>query len=163
MTMRGTPTDASPGRQTGAWLSCAPEKKESVKFLPFQRRFLARSLSPDLAISCLTTPRGAGKSLLASRLLNEALPGGKLFVPAAESVLLAGSMNQARAVFRFLRAMYPCAKHLDKKCPTLRPAVAGLHAADRRHALGQRHEDLRPGQVRKAGSRVGKLPRDRGG
>ena len=102
--------------------------------MPFQKRFLARSLSPDLAISCLTTPRGAGKSLLASRLLAEALPGGKLFVPAAESVLLAGSMNQARAVFRFLRAMYPCAKHLDKKCPR-----CGLRWLDSMQRIGVTH------------------------
>ena len=132
--MRGTPLEPSVSRHTGAYLSCAPEKKGGVEFLPFQRRFLARSLSPDLAISCLTTPRGAGKSLLASRLLAEALPGGKLFVPAAESVLLAGSMNQARAVFRFLRAMYPCPKHLDKKCPH-----CGLRWLDSMQRIGVTH------------------------
>ena len=71
---------------------------------------------------------------MASRLLNEALPGGKLFVPSAESVLLAGSMNQARAVFRFLRAMYPCAKHLDKKCPH-----CGLRWLDSMQRIGVTH------------------------
>ena len=71
---------------------------------------------------------------MASRLLNEALPGGKLFVPAAESVLLAGSMNQARAVFRFLRAMYPCANHLDKKCPR-----CGLRWLDSMQRIGVTH------------------------
>ena len=132
--MRGTPLKPSRGRRTGAGVSCASGKKGEVEFLPFQRRFLARSLSPDLAISCLSTPRGSGKSLLASRLLNEALPGGKLFVPAAESVLLAGSMNQARAVFRFLRAMYPCPKHLDKKCPH-----CGLRWLDSMQRIGVTH------------------------
>ena len=132
--MRVTPME-TPGRaNTGAGVSCAPEKKESVKFLPFQRRFLTRSLSPALAISCCSTPRGSGKSLMASRLLNEALPGGKLFIPAAESVLLAGSMNQARAVFRFLRAMYPCPKHLDKKCPR-----CGLRWLDSMQRIGVTH------------------------
>ena len=71
---------------------------------------------------------------MASILLNEALPGGKLFVPAAESVLLAGSMNQARAVFRFLRAMYPCPKHLDKKCPR-----CGLRWLDSMQRIGVTH------------------------
>ena len=78
---------------------------------------MARSLRPDIAISALSAPRGSGKSLLASRLLNEALPGGKRFVAGAESILLSGSMNQSRAVFRFLRGMYPCPKHQEKKCP----------------------------------------------
>ena len=131
--MLGTPTETPETVPTGLGPSCALHKEE-FEFLPFQKRFLARSLSPDLAISCCSTPRGSGKSLMASRLLNEALPGGKLFVPSAESVLLAGSMNQARAVFRFLRAMYPCAKHLDKKCPH-----CGLRWLDSMQRIGVTH------------------------
>ena len=134
MKKRGTPLKSSVGLNTGAWMSCALQFKEEFTFSPFQKRFLVRSLAPDIAISALTTPRGEGKSLLASRLLNEALPGGRLFVPASESVLLAGSMNQARAVFRFLRAMYPCPDHLEKKCPH-----CGLRWMDSLQRVGVTH------------------------
>ena len=88
----------------------------NIVFLPFQRRFLRRALAPGVAIACLSVPRGEGKSLLAADLLTEALPGGSRYVPGGESVLLAGSMNQARTVFRFLRAKYPCPNHTDSKC-----------------------------------------------
>ena len=98
------------------WGPSVGGESKKLFFLPFQRRFLARSLSPKVTISALSVPRGEGKSLLASHLLDEALPGGQLYVPAAESILLAGSMNQARAVFRFLRALHPCEKHTERKC-----------------------------------------------
>ena len=89
-----------------------------ISYLPFQERFLKKSLSEGIAISALSVPRGEGKSLLAADLLTEALPGGRRYLAGGESILLAGSMNQARAVFRFLRARYPCPNHKDLKCLT---------------------------------------------
>ena len=105
------------GQVPGAGVFCA-RKEQKITYLPFQRRFLARSLRPGVAIATLSVPRGEGKSLLAADLLTEALPGGRRYLAGGESVLLAGSMNQARTVFRFLRARYPCANHKDLKCPS---------------------------------------------
>ena len=115
MTDRG-PTDRDSHQETAGVEECARRVGDPIVFLPFQRRFLKRSLSIDTSISALSIPRGGGKSLLASRLLDEALPGGRLYVPGAESILLSGSMNQSRAVFRFLRALYPCPQHTERKC-----------------------------------------------
>ena len=120
--------------RTGPGAERALHSVEKFAFLPFQKRFMERSLRPDIAISALSAPRGSGKSLLASRLLNEALPGGKRFVAGAESILLSGSMNQSRAVFRFLRGMYPCPKHQEKKCPH-----CGLRWMDSLQRVGVTH------------------------
>ena len=105
--------EQTPGTEGGAF--CA-RQDEKITYLPFQRRFLARSLRPGVAISALSVPRGEGKSLLASDLLTEALPGGRRYLAGGESILLAGSMNQARTVFRFLRERYPCPNHTERKC-----------------------------------------------
>ena len=61
--------------------------------MPFQRRFLRRALSPGVAIAAMSIPRGGGKSMLSADLLTEALPGGRLYMPGGESILLAGSMG----------------------------------------------------------------------
>ena len=114
MTFRG-PTGRNEHRRTEGGEEYA-RRVEEYAFLPFQKRFLKRSLSPHVAISALSIPRGGGKSLLASRLLDEALSGGRLFVSGAESILLSGSMNQSRGVFRFLQALYPCPTHTERKC-----------------------------------------------
>ena len=92
------------------------KERQKITYLPFQCRFLARSLRPGVAISALSVARGEGKSLLASDLLTEALPGGRRYLAGGESILLAGSMNQARTVFRFLRERYPCPDHTERKC-----------------------------------------------
>ena len=71
---------------------------------PFQRRFLRGAFRPGVLKAVLSCPRGAGKSTLCGWLLAECIdPAGALFVPGSESVLVAGSMDQARAVFGFLR------------------------------------------------------------
>ena len=114
--MNRGPTASLKHQETWGVEECARRVGDPIVFLPFQRRFLKRSLSIDVSISALSIPRGGGKSLLASRLLDEALPGGRLYVPGAESILLSGSMNQSRAVFRFLRALYPCPQHTERKC-----------------------------------------------
>ena len=71
---------------------------------PFQRRFIRGAFRPGVLKAVLCCPRGGGKSTLCGWLLAEALdPDGALFAPGSESVLVAGSMDQARAVFSFLR------------------------------------------------------------
>ena len=72
---------------------------------PFQRDFIKRALSPGVDVAALSIPRGNGKSWLAAHLLERALtPGDALFVSGAEYLLCAGSIEQARLCFRFIRA-----------------------------------------------------------
>ncbi len=72
---------------------------------PFQRRFLAGATRDGIDTACLSLPRGNGKSFLAARLLTRILsPGDPLWRPGQESVLCAASIEQARIVFRFVRA-----------------------------------------------------------
>ena len=72
---------------------------------PFQRQFLRRALGPDVDTACLSIARGNGKSTLAAHVLTRCLtPGDPLHVPASEYLLCAASIEQARIVFRFVRA-----------------------------------------------------------
>ena len=81
-----------------AWI----EQRQPLE--PFQRRFIRGAFRPGTRLAALSGPRGLGKSALSGWLLAASLdPEGPLFVRGAESVLLAGSLDQARAVFRFLR------------------------------------------------------------
>ena len=73
---------------------------------PFQKRFVARVLSPGITRAALSLPRGNGKSWLAGYLASEALrPGGALFRAGDENVLLSGSFDQARYCYRFARGL----------------------------------------------------------
>lgn len=77
----------------------------SLKLKPFQRRFVAAAASASFDTACLSVPRGNGKSWLAAHLLERCLtPGDALHVEAAEYLLCAASLEQARIVFRFLRS-----------------------------------------------------------
>lgn len=72
----------------------------------FQRRFVDRVLGPTVTRAALSIPRGNGKSWLCGFLVSEAVrPGGRLFFPGVENVLLSGSFDQARYVWRFARDM----------------------------------------------------------
>lgn len=122
-----------PRARTGGW-EFRGRKDRKITYLPFQRRFLSRALKPGVAVAALSVPRGEGKSLLAADLLTEAMPGGCRYLAGGESILLAGSMNQARAVFRFLRERYPCANHKDLKCP-----VCELRWTDSYQRIGVTH------------------------
>ena len=74
--------------------------------LPFQRRFLAKAFAPGIRTACLSLPRGNGKSTLSGHLVARALtPGDPLFVRGSELVLLAGSIEQCRVVFRVVRSI----------------------------------------------------------
>ena len=76
-----------------------------IDLLPFQRKFKRRAFAPKTRIACLTLPRGNGKSTLAASFLTECLtPENDLFQAGAEYVLCASSIEQARHVFRPVRA-----------------------------------------------------------
>ena len=77
-----------------------------IDLLPFQRRFLRSAFAPGVDISCLSLPRGNGKSTLAGYLAARALTvGDPMFVNGQEVVLCAASMEQARIVYRSARAV----------------------------------------------------------
>ena len=67
---------------------------------------MARVLAPGTRRAALSLPRGNGKSWLAGYLAAEALrPGGALFRAGDENVLLSGSFDQARYVWRFAKGL----------------------------------------------------------
>ena len=79
---------------------------DALTLRPFQRRFLARALAPGVDTAALSIPRGNGKSRLAAHVLERCLtPGDPLFVAGSEYLLCAASIEQARIVFRFVRAV----------------------------------------------------------
>ena len=62
--------------------------------------------APGVEVAAASWPRGNGKSWTGARLLARSLtPGDELFVPRAENLLVSGSIEQARVVFRFVREM----------------------------------------------------------
>ena len=72
---------------------------------PFQKLFVRRALDPDVDTAALSLPRGNGKSWLAAHLLERCLtPLDSLHVAGSEYLLCAGSIEQARLVYRFIRA-----------------------------------------------------------
>lgn len=72
---------------------------------PFQKRFIKNATADGIDTACLSLPRGNGKSSLAGYLISRILnPDDPLFRRGTESVLGAGSIEQARIVFRFARA-----------------------------------------------------------
>ena len=76
-----------------------------INLLPMQRRFLKRALAPGIRTAALSLPRGEGKSTLAAHILERCLtPGDELFEEGAEYLLCAASLEQARNVFRPIRA-----------------------------------------------------------
>ena len=71
----------------------------------FQKRFVKGALAPGIDVAALSIPRGNGKSWLAAHLLTRCLtPGDSLHVAGAEYLLCAASIEQARLVYRFIRA-----------------------------------------------------------
>lgn len=71
----------------------------------FQKRFIKGALAPGVDVAALSIPRGGGKSALAAYILERCLtPGDDLHVAGAEYLLCSGSIEQARIVYRFLRA-----------------------------------------------------------
>ncbi len=75
-----------------------------LQLRPFQREFVRHATAPGIDESCLSLPRGNGKSFLAGHLLARILnPADPLFREGTESALLAGSLEQARLTFGFTR------------------------------------------------------------
>ena len=71
----------------------------------FQKQFVRRALAPGIDVAGLSIPKGNGKSWLAAHLLRQCLsPGDDLHVPGSEYLLCAASIEQARLVYRFIRA-----------------------------------------------------------
>ena len=71
----------------------------------FQKQFIRGALAPGVDVAALSIPRGNGKSWLAAHLLTRCLtPGDSLHVAGAEYLLCAASIEQARLVYRFIRA-----------------------------------------------------------
>ena len=94
------------GSMGGSGVGYAHPGIMGVDLRPFQRRFVSAACRRGVRRAALSLPRGNGKSWLAGYLVSEALrPGGRLYTAGAENVLLSGSFNQARHVYRFARAM----------------------------------------------------------
>ena len=71
----------------------------------FQKQFIKGALAPGIDVAAMSIPRGNGKSWLAAHLLTRCLtPGDSLHVPGSEYLLCAGSIEQARLCYRFIRA-----------------------------------------------------------
>ena len=80
-------------------ISCISELR------PFQRRFVREAYAPGIDTAALSLPRSNGKSWLAGFLLAKYMdPTDPLFADGDEVVLLAKTLEQARIVFRFVRA-----------------------------------------------------------
>lgn len=76
-----------------------------TKLRRFQRDFIRAATSAGVDTAALSIPRGNGKSWLAAHILSRVMTeGDQLFSPGTESVLCAASVEQARIVFRFMRA-----------------------------------------------------------
>ena len=75
-----------------------------IKLRPFQRDFIKAVQSDRYSICALSVARGNGKSFLSAELLLPYLqPDSTVFNPNKELGLVAGSIKQARIVYRFLR------------------------------------------------------------
>ena len=71
----------------------------------FQKRFVTNATKPNIDRAVLSMSRGNGKSFLAAYLLTRAMtPGDPLHVAGSEYLLCAGSIEQARLCYRFIRA-----------------------------------------------------------
>ena len=76
-----------------------------MKLRKFQSEFLKRALAPGIDTAALCLARGNGKSFLAAHIITRCLtPGDALHQPGKEYVQCAGSIEQARMVYGFVRA-----------------------------------------------------------
>ena len=103
-----------------------------IELRPFQRRFLDAALAPGVDIACLSLPRANGKSWLASHILTRCMtPGDSLFQAGKEYLMLAGSLTQARIIFRFVRSTLDGRKGYRWEDSTLRIGVTHVPSKTR--------------------------------
>ena len=77
-----------------------------LKPLKFQHDFMDAAAAPGIEVAAASWPRANGKSWTGAALLARSLaPGDRLFVPRAENLLVSGSIEQSRTVYRFIRLM----------------------------------------------------------
>ena len=128
------PTDTRPlGRRVISWV----EDAAGVRLAPFQRRFVTGALAKGTHVACLSGPRGLSKSSLSGWLLGASLdPSGPLFCPGAESVLLAGSIEQARNTFTFLRQVCPPSRRFRYLDTATRLGVTHVDTRTRVRVIG---------------------------
>ena len=95
-----------PGQRLGTVGGEVRPTANGFSLRPFQRLFVSAVVRPGVRRAALSLPRGNGKSWLAGYLASEALrPGGALFRAGDENVLLSGSFDQARYVYRFAKGL----------------------------------------------------------
>ena len=71
---------------------------------PWQRRLLAAIVKPGVQVIAATTARGNGKTSVAALIARAYLPGGPLYEPGAEVLVVSASHPQARLVIDDLEA-----------------------------------------------------------
>ena len=75
-----------------------------MNLVPFQGQFLEAAFADEVRLAVLSLPRGNGKSSLAGHVLARCMtPDDDLHQRGAEYLLLAGSLQQARHVFRAMK------------------------------------------------------------
>ena len=77
-----------------------------LKLRPFQRTFLKNALRPEVGIAALCLPRGNGKSTLSGFLGSRIMtPGDQMFHAGKENIIVAGSLQQGRIIFKIAKGM----------------------------------------------------------
>ena len=71
---------------------------ELFHVLPWERRFVRRAFAPEVETAALSVARGNGKTALVAGIACSALDG-PLAVPRGETIIVAGSFEQARVAF----------------------------------------------------------------
>ena len=77
---------------------------ESWTVPPWQRRLLAAVVKPGVQVIAATCSRGNGKTAVAALIARAYLPGGPLYEPGAEVLVVSASHPQARLVIDDLEA-----------------------------------------------------------
>ena len=75
-----------------------------VELRRFQKQFVRAVESDKYDTLAMSLPRGSGKSFLAAHIIERALtPGDALFKQGQDVVLVSGSLEQARIIFKYVR------------------------------------------------------------
>ena len=83
-------------------------QRTGLALLPFQRAYLRQAFDPGISVAALSTPRGAGKTELLGRIGGlGVVEGSPVFRAGHEVVIFAGSMRQARHLFRAAKRALP--------------------------------------------------------